>query len=183
MLDEYFICGTENNPAFVLFQTEQEFLSCIDTDKISQFIEELIVEKGPLTVILRLICLQCATNSGFKPKVMEFYKRELVQVYGIEMLLTISNLERSGLLYTQGTNRPYTVLKKSLHLTMEDTSETEPTDISYVHSIYAPLSVRIVENICKPRGFKTMNDVLGLLPGPVIELTQPTPYFGKFLSR
>lgn len=48
---------------------------------------------------------------------------------------------------------------------MEDTSEVNPTDISYVHSVYAPLSVRLTEQLLKGGGWKRLQDVLGLLPG------------------
>ncbi|XP_044738294.1 vacuolar protein sorting-associated protein 33A [Chrysoperla carnea] len=174
---------TDTSDFLDTIHTEQEFMNCMDTDKICPFIEELIANKAPLVKVLRLICLQCATGSGLKYKVMEYYKRELVQVYGIQTLLTINNLEKAGLLYVQSTSRSYTSLRKSLHLTMEDTSEVDPTDISYVHSIYAPLSVRIVENIFKPRGLKHLQDFLGLLPGPSFEDTQPTAYFGGHVRR
>ena len=30
--------------------------------------------------VLRLLCIQCLTNNGFKPKVLEFYFREILQV-------------------------------------------------------------------------------------------------------
>lgn len=48
---------------------------------------------------------------------------------------------------------------------MEDTSEIDPKDISYVHSVYAPLSVRIAEQLTKNDGWKQLQDVIGLLPG------------------
>ena len=50
--------------------------------------------------VLRLICLQSVTNSGLKPKVLEHYKREIVQTYGFQHLLTLINLEKTGLLKT-----------------------------------------------------------------------------------
>lgn len=52
-----------------------------------------------------------------------------------------------------------------LRLVMEDISETNPTDICYVHIIYAPLSIRLVEQVTKNGGWKQLHDVLGLLPG------------------
>lgn len=52
---------------------------------------------------------------------------------------------------------------------MEDTSEINPTDISYVHSVYAPLSVRLAEQVTKNGGWKQLQDVLGLLPGPTLD--------------
>lgn len=146
-------------------QVEQEFLNCIDVDKVNPYIEDLIAQKKPLNKLLRLICLQCLTSSGFKPKVLDYYKREICQVYGLEALLILNNLEGIGLLKVQSSSRQYTVLRKTLKLTVADTSEINPTDISYVHSIYAPLSVRLTEQLLKNGGLKQMQDVLGLLPG------------------
>jgi hypothetical protein len=61
-------------------QTEQEFLNCIEVDKASPYIEDMIANAKPLVKVLRLICLQCITSSGLKPKILEHYKRELIQV-------------------------------------------------------------------------------------------------------
>lgn len=61
-------------------QVEQEFLNCIQVDKANPYIEDMIAQKKPLVKVLRLICLQCITNSGLKPKLLEYYKREIVQV-------------------------------------------------------------------------------------------------------
>lgn len=112
-------------------QVEQEFLNCIQTDKANPYIEDMITQKKPLVKVLRLICLQCITNSGLKPKLLEYYKREIVQVivrlfseiniliilynlkvYGLEVLPTLTNLEKVGLLKTQSGTRQYTVLRK-----------------------------------------------------------------------
>ncbi|XP_023017702.2 vacuolar protein sorting-associated protein 33A [Leptinotarsa decemlineata] len=150
-------------------QTEQEFLNCIEVDKPSPYIEEMIAQKQPLVKVLRLMCLQCIASSGLKPKILEGYKRDLVQVYGLETLLAITKLEKVGLLKIQSSTRQYTVLRKALRLTVEDTSEVNPTDISYVHSIYAPLSIRLCEQVSKNGGLKQLQDVLGLLPGPTLD--------------
>lgn len=44
-----------------------------------------------LLQLLRLLCAQCLTNNGFKPKMLEFYCREILQVglVSYEALLTI----------------------------------------------------------------------------------------------
>lgn len=86
-------------------------------------------------------------------------------MYGLDVLLAITKLEKVGLLKLQSSARHYTVLRKALRLTMEDTSEVNPADISYVHSIYAPLSIRLAEQVTKNGGLKQLQDVLGLLPG------------------
>lgn len=48
----------------------------------------------------------------FISKVLNYYKRELAHVYGIEVILKISNLEKAGVLYTQSESRAYAVLRK-----------------------------------------------------------------------
>ncbi|KAK9880635.1 hypothetical protein WA026_011875 [Henosepilachna vigintioctopunctata] len=150
-------------------QTEQEFLNCIEVDRVNPYIEDLICQNKPLVQVLRLICLQSLTCSGLKPKVLECYKKELVHTYGLKALLAVTKLEKVGLLKLQSGSRQYTVLRKALRLTMEDTSEMNPTDISYVHSVYAPLSIRLAEQLTKSGGWKQLQDVMGLLPGPTID--------------
>ncbi|XP_078052309.1 vacuolar protein sorting-associated protein 33A [Augochlora pura] len=149
-------------------QIEQELLNCIDTDKPNAYIEDLIAQKQPLLKILRLLCIQSLTNSGLKLKLLDYYKREIIQTYGYQHLPTILNLERAGLLKQQQSNRQYAVLRKALRLTVEDESEIAPKDISYVHSIYAPLSIRLAEHLVQPNGWQGLNDVMGLLPGPTV---------------
>lgn len=77
--------------------------------------------------------------------------------------------------FQQGS-RSYTVLRKTLRLTVEDGSEVAPVDINYVHSIYAPLSVRLVQHIVRNGSWGNLTDVLSLLPGPNLDVTQPGPY-------
>lgn len=52
---------------------------------------------------------------------------------------------------------------------MEDVVEIEPKDISYVHSFYAPLTARIVEQTLKPLGWQTLKSQINNLPGPTFE--------------
>lgn len=150
-------------------QAEQDLLNkSIDSDKANSYIEDLIAQQEPLLKVLRLICIQSITNSGLKPKLLDYYKREIVQTYGYQHLPTLINLEKVGLLKVQQSIRPYTVLRKALRLTVEDENELAPKDISYVHSIYAPLSVRLAEQLVQPGGWQGLNDILGLLPGPPV---------------
>ena len=78
--------------------------------------------------------MQCIVNSGLKPKVLEHYKREIIQTYGFENFLTLENLEKVGLLKLQQGRGTYATVRKTLRLTVDDVSEQDPTDISYVHS-------------------------------------------------
>lgn len=93
-------------------ECEQEFLICADVDKVNPFIEDLMANQAPFQTVVRLICMQSIAGGGLKQKVFEYYKREMVQVYGIEILLALSNLEKAGLLKVQSGSRMYAVLRK-----------------------------------------------------------------------
>lgn len=166
---------TDSNSFLESLQTEQEFMNGIDTDKVHPYIEDCIAQKEPMLKVLRLVCMESVTNSGLKLKVLEHYKREIIQTYGFQHILSLTGLENVGLIKLQQGARQYTILRKTLRLTVEDGSEITPTDISYVHSVYAPLSVRLAQYLVRPNGWRGLQDVLGLLPGPTIEENQSLP--------
>ncbi|XP_057348498.1 vacuolar protein sorting-associated protein 33A isoform X1 [Manis pentadactyla] len=173
---------TTSEDFFDKLTVEQEFMSGIDTDKVNSYIEDCIAQKHPLIKVLRLICLQSVCNSGLKQKVLDYYKREilqakwlLLQTYGYEHILTLSNLEKAGLLKPQaGGRNNYPTIRKTLRLWMDDVNEQNPTDISYVYSGYAPLSVRLAQLLSRP-GWRSIEEVLRILPGPHFEERQPLP--------
>lgn len=93
-----------------------------------------------------------------------------MHVYGIETLLMINNLERAGVLYVQGSGgSPYSSLRKLLKLTVDEAIEVNPKDVSYVHSFYAPLTIRLIEQSIKPIGWQTLKGALNQIPGPTVE--------------
>ena len=71
-------------------------------------------------------------------------------MYGHNHVSTLDNLEKVGLLSLPTNNRTYSVLRKRLNLVLDSVDEQRPTDIAYVHSVYAPLSVRLVQQLEKP---------------------------------
>lgn len=48
--------------------------------KVNTYIEDCIAQKDPLIKILRLVCMQSVCNNGLKQKVLDYYKREILQV-------------------------------------------------------------------------------------------------------
>ena len=82
---------------------------------------------------------------SFLVSVLDSYKRLCLQSYGHSHLLTLLNLEKSGLLTSQSSSSGgsnYQQLRKMLGLTSDNEDPTNTTDFSYVHNGYAPLSVR-----------------------------------------
>ncbi|XP_029193786.2 vacuolar protein sorting-associated protein 33A-like [Acropora millepora] len=156
-------------------QVEQELAQGLDTDKINPYIEKCFGVKKSLFTVLRLLCAQCLTNDGFKPKTLEFYLREILQTYGFEHVYkTLSPLQTVGLIRQQ-SSRSYNVLRKSLKLVVEDVQEQNPNDIAYVFSGYAPLTVRLAQFLARPQAWRGLEEVLRLLPGPAIEEIQRLP--------
>ena len=48
--------------------------------QVNIYIEDCIAQKDPLIKILRLVCMQSVCNNGLKQKVLDYYKREILQV-------------------------------------------------------------------------------------------------------
>ena len=150
---------------------------------------------------MRLICIHCVVNSGFKPPLFETYKREIIRVsyrvansyfnicnpldrligkilvkqkaYGFNYFGLHTNLEKIGLIFQQ-TTKTFNSISQKFNLIVENCNEESPTDIAYVFSGYAPLSVRFCQYLTKP-SWKAYGDVFGLLPGPFVDESQRLP--------
>lgn len=142
-----------------LLEVQQNIAAGADPTTQHDNIEELIARNVPIAKVLRLLCLESTMSGGLRQRDLENFKRAVVQGYGHQHLLTLSALEKMGLLeprhggpfgsggaqHGQITN--YTSVRKNLHLIFDEVNEAEPDDIAYVFSGYAPLSVRLVQCI------------------------------------
>lgn len=123
-------------------------------------IEELIARGAPLKTVLRLLCLESSMSGGLRSRDVENFKKQVVQAYGYQHLLTFDALEKMELLQPRssattmliptggaqaGIKTNYNYLRKNLRLVIEEVSEQDPEDIAYVYSGFAPLSVRLVQ--------------------------------------
>ncbi|CAH0484539.1 unnamed protein product [Peronospora farinosa] len=151
-------------------------------ETIFEQLEERIGFQEPLLGVLRHFCLQSVAAGGVKTKNYIHLSRELVQTYGFEMMLALTNLEKAGLLCKRDTlwsdARGFGLARKSFRLLNDDVDPRNPRDCAYVsrsHAAgYAPLSVRIVESAIKPRGWSAVQEGLRQLPGASGEVTQTT---------
>eukprot|EP01007_Sphenomonas_quadrangularis_P004033 NODE_930_length_1082_cov_161.960310_g763_i0.p1 GENE.NODE_930_length_1082_cov_161.960310_g763_i0~~NODE_930_length_1082_cov_161.960310_g763_i0.p1 ORF type:complete len:260 (+),score=74.04 NODE_930_length_1082_cov_161.960310_g763_i0:31-810(+) len=156
--------GTNQTDFRRSLEMEQLLLSGEADGNVSEYIEELLNRQAPLLKVLRLLCLESQTH-GLKPKRFEFFRRELVHAYGIKMMLVLDNLERAGLLRRNDSKPVFEKIRKPLRLWTDEVDEINPTDVAYVHSGYAPISVRIVEAALK-NGWKAAEKLAEPLPGP-----------------
>ncbi len=63
-------------------------------------------------------------------------------------------------MHTQDGRSNFLALRKAFNLIVEDTKDVDAMDISYVYAGYAPLSIRIVQNLTKPGGLARIDEVL-----------------------
>ena len=167
---------TDASSFLEFLQVEQELVNYQNIHRPLDFVEDAACQNLDLLKLLRIICLQCVIGNGLKPKVLEHYRKLILQSYGQMYLSSLINLEKANLLFTNqspSASSTYSVLRKRLNLTQDDVNEQDPSDIAYVHSVYAPMSVRLVQQCAKP-GWKTIRDILDLLPGPSFDEYQST---------
>jgi len=143
---------------------QQNLAAGADPSSQHDSIEELIARDTSLSEVLRILCLESCIAGGIKPRELENFKRLILQAYGYQHILTLDALEKLHLLLprgspmaltipltgatsTAGTKTNYTYLRKQLRLIVDEVNEQDPTDIAYVYSGYAPLSVRLVQCI------------------------------------
>ncbi|KAG6763515.1 hypothetical protein POTOM_030935 [Populus tomentosa] len=148
---------------------EQTLVEAQSYDICYDYIEELIHKQEPLVTVLRLLILFSITNSGLPKKNFDHLRRELLHSYGFEHIAMLNNLEKAGLLKKQESKGNWLTIKRNLQLVTEDTDTTNPSDIAYVFSGYAPLSIRLIQHAVRS-GWRPMEETLKLLPGPHSEM-------------
>ncbi|KAK9915301.1 hypothetical protein WJX75_007269 [Coccomyxa subellipsoidea] len=161
-------------PAFrARVSVEQSLLDGHGLDASAESIEEMMCNEEDLFVVLRLMCLLSLTQGGVPKKYYDALRKEVLHSYGHEYMLMLSKLQDAGLLVKhEGGKGNFTALKRAFRLLVDDVDDKNPTDIAYVFSGYAPLSVRLVEAAVKGPGWGVGEEVLRLLPGPSFEVEQ-----------
>lgn len=145
-----------------MLEVQQNLLAGSDPSAVHDNVEELIARDIPLRTVLRLLCLESCLANGLRSRDLETFKRHILQAYGFQHVLTLTNLEKLGLLLPRESHRGYlnpisgsagqtatdwNAVRKGLQLWVDDVQEADPTDIAYVFSGYAPLSARLVQCI------------------------------------
>ena len=152
----------------------EQSLVCSDDDQI-EFIEDSILRGDPLEEVLRLLVIQAQTRGGFKPKIAEQLKHEIIQTYGYEALFTLERFEKLGLLCRTQSRTSFPSVLRSLNLMPDDIDEGSltPTDSACAYSGFAPIISRIARAVGSFGGWKSIEDALKSLPGgPVFDVEQ-----------
>ncbi|KAG6886826.1 hypothetical protein C0992_002125, partial [Termitomyces sp. T32_za158] len=172
----------------------------------------MIAEGADLQIILRLLCLASITAGGIKAKALESIKREILQAYGYNYLPLLLSLASPSLgllvpnplppLRTSNLKYPFTAIRKSLRLLIDDSPEgidEVENDISFTYSGYAPISIRLIQCVAQKGGvisnpteksandtstkqekmqahpivgWKGFEDVVASIPGETVDIVQ-----------
>jgi vacuolar protein sorting-associated protein 33A len=162
-------------------------------------IEDVIAQGENLLPLLRLLCLYCTIHGGIPKKHWDTLRRDLVNTYGHEQLITLRALGKAGLLKKRDGKRTgsFSAAKPAFKLLMQEgetVDEEDPKDIHFTYAGYAPLSVRLVQQALSPGGWSgagsfggssaaAVEAAVAALPGPQFELLQTIDDKGRPIER
>lgn len=167
-----------DKPEFIHgLRIEHQLLQEDGTGKVVPGIDTKLLRQEDSLHVIRLICIQSIVNNGLKQRVLESYKREVIQNYGQDYLLHLMQLERADLLlaperyYESGS---FSQLKNRFNLIDDNCNERDPGNFSYVYGGYAPLSVMAVKMLCQftQPSWKSISDTLKSLPEPTVTYSE-----------
>ena len=123
--------------------------------------------------VLRRLSLLCIAKNGFSESEMQHYHKLLFQTYGYEVIFSLKNLEAIGLMYER-VGDPYAFQKSvdALNLVENNSDVSQTSSIAYATSGYAPLTVRLVEEIILHSTWSSISGILKEMPGPTVEISQ-----------
>ncbi|KAI7840820.1 hypothetical protein COHA_005466 [Chlorella ohadii] len=141
-------------------------------------IEDLIYQGEGALPVLRLLLLYCAVHGGIPKRHFDNLRRDILNTYGHQHLLTLTSLAKAGLLQRrEGRRSAFPAAKQQLRLLLQEgeaIDESDPKDIHYAFAGYAPLSVRLVQQALSAQGWAGIESLLQQLPGAQFELVQGT---------
>ncbi|XP_028399214.1 vacuolar protein sorting-associated protein 33B-like isoform X2 [Dendronephthya gigantea] len=151
-------------------RAEHDILEGVDDKDSIAFIEELILKQYPLYRCLQLMCLMSVTRSGLDSKVYKSLRQQLLQTYGHQHLVTLFNLKKLGIFTENDKRNNFRTLNKRLYMVPKSGGDPvnleSPTDMAYIFGgSYAPLSCKLVEQVCTRAGFQGLEEVTKLLGG------------------
>ncbi|KAM3137304.1 hypothetical protein pb186bvf_010674 [Paramecium bursaria] len=155
---------------------EQGIINGEKQEKTLDYIEALIQVGADLNKVMRLLCLRSIYDGGLKQKTYDYFRKEIIQVYGFKTIQFINNLQRAGMFVRNDGNKSvWPKLQEQLKLLDVDIKSTDPNpkDCAYTYSGHCPLIARLVELIFKKPFSWKGNKSMQLIPGFQYEPEKP----------
>ena len=149
----------------------------LESESCYDVLDDLVALHYPPFRLLKLLCLQSLTSGGIKASRYDSLRRDIVQTFGFEFLFVIQNLEKMGLLKRKDSifdsTSPFAAIRKTLNLILNDVDTSEPNDMAYVSSGYAPITARLIQ--ASMTGFSGKQEALRELLGRGMDILQRFP--------
>lgn len=120
----------------------------LEGEPFLDYIVERITLQDAFPLVLRLLVLYSLVNGGLREKDYDTVRKEVIQTYGYEKMLTLYNLENAGLFVKKDGGKNYSAIRNKLRL-VSDAGGENTTDMGYITSGYSPISTRLIETILK----------------------------------
>uniref|UniRef100_A0A669EPI4 VPS33B late endosome and lysosome associated n=1 Tax=Oreochromis niloticus TaxID=8128 RepID=A0A669EPI4_ORENI len=133
-----------------LLKTEHLLLEGFEIRECISYIEEHINRQVSMVESLRLLCLLSITENGLLPKDYRSLKAQYLQSYGVDHLLTFSNLRQLGLLVEQQPGETLTVMESKVGKLVNDKTAGKLTDA--------------FSSLAKKSNFRALSRKLNLVP-------------------
>uniref|UniRef100_A0A3Q3GT17 VPS33B late endosome and lysosome associated n=1 Tax=Labrus bergylta TaxID=56723 RepID=A0A3Q3GT17_9LABR len=131
-------------------KTEHSLLEGFEIRECISFIEEHINRQVSMIESLRLLCLLSITENGLLPKDYRSLKAQYLQSYGVDHLLTFTNLRQLGLLVEQQPGETLTVMESKVGKLVNDKTAGKLTDA--------------FSSLAKKSNFRALSRRLNLVP-------------------
>uniref|UniRef100_A0A8K9X4U5 VPS33B late endosome and lysosome associated n=1 Tax=Oncorhynchus mykiss TaxID=8022 RepID=A0A8K9X4U5_ONCMY len=126
-----------------LLKTEHSLLEGFEIRECISYIEEHINRQVSMVESMRLLCLLSLTENGLLPKDYRSLKAQFLQSYGIEHLLTFSNLKQLGLLVEQQPGETLTVMESRVGKLVNDKTagqiQAGPNTVTVFNTGWVPM--------------------------------------------
>lgn len=131
-----------------------DLLEGTETKSCISYVEECIHRQYESNLTLRLMCLLSCTSSGLLPREYQKIRRQFLQSYGHDSMITLFNLKKAGLLTEAQKEGQTTSIEANLNKYAD--KAVMGSAVSYVASSLASLQKR--------DWFRTVSKKLGLIP-------------------
>lgn len=168
-----------SSPSFINRQRLEA--SLLDEQDSLSDIDDLVANGEDILHVLRLLCIYCVVFGGIAKRQFDIVRRDLLNTYGHMHLLTLRSLQKAGLLYKREQNRPkssFSNVKEYYKLLIgegDNIDHENPKDIHFTYAGYAPLSVRIIQDILCPLNSGSSNSsemARAAIKGPMFSYEQ-----------
>uniref|UniRef100_A0A8C7LIS9 VPS33B late endosome and lysosome associated n=1 Tax=Oncorhynchus kisutch TaxID=8019 RepID=A0A8C7LIS9_ONCKI len=158
-----------------LLKTEHSLLEGFEIRECISYIEEHINRQVSMVESMRLLCLLSLTENGLLPKDYRSLKNQFLQSYGIEHLLTFSNLKQLGLLVEQQPGETLTVMESRVGKLVNDKTagqiQAGPNTVTVFNTGWVPIPLLYLIQSDEEYDLRVPRDMAYIFSGAYIPLS------------